>query len=131
MKEQLISAIKDWQQEATMSVKVKFVQRGTNLPLTGNEYKVRLYDRDIFSDDDFLGFDNINQHGEAHIHFQPAIMRNHGFGFEQLPDLYILLFKGDVVHFQSKVWDDVDFSKIGDFNLQEGCVVDFGTFLID
>ena len=58
MKEQLLSAVKDWQQEATMSAKVKFIQRGTNLPLTGPQYTVRLYDKDLFSDDDYLGHEN-------------------------------------------------------------------------
>lgn len=131
MKEQLISAIKDWKQEMTMAAKIKFVQRGTNLPLTGQQYTVRLYDKDLFSDDDYLGHEQLNADGEALISFHPADIRNHGLGIEQLPDLYILLFKGNVVHFQTKVWDNINFSKLADFNIYEGCVVDFGTFLVD
>ena len=131
MKEQLISAIKDWKQEAAMGAKIKFVQRGTNLPLTGSEYIARLYDKDLFSDDDYLGHQTLDSNGEALISFRPADIRNHGFGFEELPDLYVLLFKGDVVHFQTKVWDNVDFGKLADFNVHEGCVVDLGTFLVD
>ncbi len=132
MKEQLLSAVKDWQQEATMSAKVKFIQRGTNLPLTGPQYTVRLYDKDLFSDDDYLGHEKLNEQGEATISFRPADIRNHGFGLEEMPDLYVLLFIGDVVHFKTNVFNDVDFGKqANEFNIHEGCVVDLGTFLVD
>lgn len=131
MKEQLISAFRTWQPEMALTVKVKFVKRGTDTALTGSSYTVRLYDKDIFSDDDYLGHAQLNDRGEAQIHFHPADVRNNGFGFEELPDLYVLLFNGDVVHFQSKVWDNVDFDKLGMLNMQEGSVVDFGTFIVD
>src|SRR4051812_23358925 len=129
MKEQLISAFRTWQPEMALTVKVKFIQKGTDAPLTGDEYTVRLYDKDIFSDDDYLGHAKLNERGEAQVHFHPADVRNNGIGFEELPDLYVLLFKGDVVHFQSKVWDNVDFDKLGMLDMQEGSTVEFGTFM--
>ncbi len=131
MTAKLLNAFRTWVPEMEMTVKVKFLQKGTNAPLTGDEYIVRLYDRDIFSDDDYLGHATLNEQGEAHIHFFPADVRNHGVGLEQLPDLYILLFKGDVVHFQTKVWDNVDFEKLGLMDIKEGEVVNFGTFLVN
>ena len=121
MKTKLLQTFNNWNPEIELTVKVKFIQRGTNHPLTGSEYTARLYDRDIFSDDDYIGHADLNEHGEAHIHFFPTTF----------PDLYILLFKGDVVHFQTKVWDNVDFDKIGHLDMKEGEVVDFGTFLVD
>jgi hypothetical protein len=42
-----------------------------------------------------------------------------------------LLFKGDVVHFQSKVMDEVDFNGIGPLKPELGAVLNFGTFLVD
>ena len=48
-----------------------------------------------------------------------------------LPDLYILLFKGDVVHFESKVWHNIDFEKLGLLDFKEGEVLNFGTFIVD
>jgi len=128
---EFLNILNNWTPEIELTVKVKFIQRGSDLPLKGNEYTVRLYDKDLFSDDDYLGHAKLDEHGEAHIHFFPTDIANHDLGFEKLPDLYVLLFKGDVVHFQSKVWDNVDFEKIGKLDINEGEVVDFGTFLVD
>ena len=66
-----------------------------------------------------------------HIFIFSTDIRNHDLGFEELPDLYILLFKGDVVHFQTKVWQNVDFEKLGKWNAKEGEMLDFGTFLVE
>jgi len=130
MKERLLNAFRNWIPEIELAVKVKFVQKGTNEPLTGSQYTVRLYDKDLFTDDDYLGHAQLNEKGEAHIHFFPSDLRG-DLGLEELPDLYILLFKGDVVHFQSKVWDNVDFDKLGLLDVKEGEVLNFGTFLVD
>lgn len=131
MDKKLSEILSNWNPEIQLTVKARFVKKGTDTPLTGQQYMVRLYDKDIFSDDDYLGQARLNEQGEAHIHFYPSDIRKADLGLEQYPDLYILLFKGDVVHFQSKVWDNVDFSKEGTLNLREGEVVDFGTFLVD
>jgi len=132
MKEQLISAFRDWQPEMEMTVRVRFVKRGADAPLTGDQYTVRLYDKDLFTDDDYLGHAKLNERGEAHISFFPADVRNNGgLSFEELPDLYIMLFDGNTVHFQSKVWDNVDFDKLGLLDMKEGEVIDFGTYLVD
>jgi hypothetical protein len=128
---EFLNILNNWTPEVELTVKVKFIQRGTNAPLTGSEYTARLYDKDVFTDDDYLGHSGLNENGEAHIHFFPTDITDHDLGFEKLPDLYILLFKDDVVHFQTKVWDNVDFDKIGKLDKREGEVVDFGTFLVD
>nr|AIA15863.1 Unknown Function [uncultured bacterium]AIA16218.1 Unknown Function [uncultured bacterium] len=131
MREKLLNILRNWNPEIEFTVKIKFVQKGTQLPITGEEYIARLYDRDLFTDDDYLGHSGLNDKGEAHIHFFPSDIFNSDLGFEDLPDLYVLLFKGDVVHFQTKVWDNVDFDKLGLLDMREGEVVNFGTFLID
>ena len=131
MKEQLLNAFRSWQPEAVLTVKARFVKKGTDKPLTGERYVARLYDREIFGDDDYLGYSGLNERGEAHIHFYPADVRSKGLGVEELPDLYILLFKGDTVHFQTKVWDNVQFEKLALLDLKEGEVINFGTFLVD
>lgn len=131
MKERILSALNNWNPELQLTVIARFIQKGADKPLHGSEYIVRLYDRDIFGDDDYLGSAKLNENGEAHIHFFPSDITKHDAGFESLPDLYLLLFKDDVVHFQSKVWDDVDFEKLGDIDLKEGDVLHFGTFLVD
>ncbi|MES2621343.1 MAG: hypothetical protein V4615_10875 [Bacteroidota bacterium] len=131
MKEKLLEAFRNWNPEITVTVKIKFVKKGTNTALTGQQYIVRLYDKDIFTDDDYLGHSGLNDNGEAHIHFFPSDIFNSDLGFETLPDLYVLLFDGDIVHYQSKVWDNVDFEKLALLDIKEGEVINFGTFLID
>lgn len=128
---EFLNVLNNWQPEVELTVKAKFIQRGTNAPVTGDEYVARLYDRDLITDDEYLGHATLDANGEAHIHFFPTDITDHDLGFETLPDLYILLFKGDVVHFQTKVWDNVDFSKLATLSKNEGEVLDFGTFLVD
>lgn len=128
---EFLDILNNWTPEIELTVKVKFIKRGSYTPLVGDQYIVRLYDRDLFSDDDCLGRTKLDENGEAHIHFFPTDIANHDLGFEKLPDLYVLLFDGDTVHFQSKVWENVDFEKIAKLDFNEGEVVDFGTFLID
>ena len=131
MKEKLLNVFRNWIPKIEMTVKVKFIKKGTDKPLTGKQYTVRLYDKDLFTDDDYLGHAQLNDQGEAHIHFFPTDLRGHDFGMEDLPDLYVLLFKGNTVHFQSNFWDNVDFDKLALLDLKEGEVLSFGTFLVD
>ena len=131
MKERLLNAFRNWVPEIELAVKAKFVRKGKDEPLTGPQYTVRLYDKELFTDDDYLGHATLNDRGEAIIHFFPADVRAAGWGGENLPDLYILLFKGNTVHFQSKVWPNVDFDKLGLLDFKEGEILNFGTFLVD
>ncbi len=131
MKRAVIDVLNGWSPELELTVKAKFIKRGTDAPLHGGQYTVRLYDRDIFTDDDYLGSSRLNEKGEATINFFPTDIKNFDLGFEELPDLYLLLFKGDVVHFQTQVWDNVDFEKLALMDLREGKVLHFGTFLVD
>jgi hypothetical protein len=131
MREKLLEVFRNWNPEITVTVKIKFVKRGTDTALTGSQYTVRLYDKDLFTDDDYLGHSGLNDKGEAHIHFFPSDIFNSDLGFETLPDLYVLLFQGNVVHYQTKVWDNIDFDKLGLLDMREGEVINFGTFLVD
>lgn len=131
MRVPFFDALKTWDPEIQLTVKVRFIQRGSNEPLHGSQYIVRLYDKDIFSEDDYIGSAKLNENGEAHIHFYSSDLVAQDILPEDYPDLYVLLFKGDTVHFQSKVWDDVDFDKDATLSLQEGEVLDFGTYLVD
>jgi hypothetical protein len=131
MKERLLNAFRTWVPETELAVKAKFVRKGKDEPLTGQQYTVRLYGKELFTDDDYLGHANLNEKGEATIRFFPADVRATGWNGEYLPDLYIMLFKGNTVHFQSKVWDNVDFDKLGLLDFKEGDVLNFGTFLVN
>lgn len=130
MKQLIIETLGDWNPEMKLTVMARFIKKGTDEPITGPQYSVRLYDRDIF-DDDYLGASDLNENGEASISFFPEDFRTFDSGTESLPDLYLLLFNDTTVHFQSKVWDDVDFVNNGKFDPANGEVIDFGTFLVD
>lgn len=128
---EFLNILNNWQPEVQLSVKVRFIKRGTNAPLQSNKFTVRLYEKDIFSDDDYLGHAPLNENGEAVISFFPSDISNFSNGFDQLPDLYLLLFDGNVVHFQTKVWDNVSFEKVATLDINKGELLDFGTFLVD
>jgi hypothetical protein len=130
MKEAVLQTLNEWNPEIQMTVKVRFIKRGNDKALTAGDYTVRLYDRDVF-DDDYLGKSRLDENGEAHIHFYPSDFQSADSPLEELPDLYVLLFDGDTVHFQSKVWENVDFEHEAVLNFKEGEVLDFGTFLVD
>lgn len=131
MAEEILEIFSRWDPEAEMTVKVKFLFNGTNAPVTGEEYVARLYDRELFTDDNYLGHSALNEAGEAHIQFFPSKMKHLGFIQERAPDLYVLLFRGDLVHYQSKIWDNVDLKKSAEFSEKDGQVLDFGTFMVD
>lgn len=131
MQGEFLNVLNNWSPEIMITAKVRFLHRGSNHPVKGSQYTARLYDKDLFSDDDYLGHAQLNEEGEAHIHFYPTDITNHDLGFERIPDLYILLFNGNTVHFQTKVWENVDINEIGKLDHKEGQVIDFGTFLID
>ena len=130
MKQLIIETLGNWDPEMKLTVTARFIRKGSDEPVTGPQYKVKLYDRDTF-DDDFLGTSDLNENGEASISFYPEDFRTFDSGIETLPDLYLLLFDDTTVHFQTKVWDDVDFVHNGKFDPQNGEVIDFGTFLVD
>lgn len=131
MKEKILEAFRNWNPEMSATVKIKFITRGDNNPLTGKQYMARLYDKDVFTDDDYLGHSGLNDKGEAHIHFFPSDVFNSDLGFETLPDLYVLLFDGDIVHHQTNVWENVDLEKLSLLDMKEGEVINFGTFIVD
>jgi len=131
MKERLLSAFRNWDPETELGVKMKFVRKGTDEPITGAQYTARLYDKELFQDDEYLGHAQLNERGEAQIHFSPTEIKDYHFGFAELPDLYILLFEDDTVHYQSKVWPNVDFERLGLLEITGESVLNLGTFYVD
>lgn len=115
--------------EMNIEVKVRLISKGNNEPLTGKEYSVRLYDKDIFNDD-FLGESIPDEEGVAKFlftqrdFFKPANLDNK-------PDFYFVVFKNKNQIFKSKVMSNLDLSNLGEFIMKEGEVIDLGTFLID
>ncbi len=112
-----------------IEVRVLLVAKGSDEPVTGSEYTVRLYDKDIFNDD-FLGESSLNEDGVAKF----IITEKHFAGFANLdekPDFYFVVYKNGYEIFKSKVMKNLDLRDIEEFRMKEGEVIDLGTFLIN
>ena len=116
---------------ADMNVEVhaRFISKGNDAPFTGDAYKFRLFDKDVF-DDDYIGESSLDSNGVGKIKFKSA-----DFGdianLETTPDLYFVLVKNGVQVFESKLMEDVDVAALEQFKMGEGEVLDLGTFLVE
>jgi hypothetical protein len=116
-------------EEMNIEVRVLLIAKGTDEPVTGNEYTVRLYDKDIFGDD-FLGQSSPDENGCAKF----FITEKHFAGFANLdekPDFYFVVYRNENEIFKSSVMKNLDLRDIEEFRMKEGEVIDLGTFLID
>ena len=116
-------------EEMNIEVRVLLIAKGTDAPVAGKEYTVRLFDKDLFNDD-FLGESTLNKNGIAKFLFT----EKHFAGFEKLdepPDFYFVVYRNGKEIFKSRVMQNLDLRNIEEFKMKEGEVVDLGTFLID
>lgn len=111
-----------------IEVKATFISRGENIPVTGENYRLRLFDKDVFGDD-YLGESALNETGEGRIVFGHKAFGN-AFNLEQLPDFYFVLYNKKVPVFESKVMQDLDLAALENYQPGEGEVIDLGTFLV-
>ena len=112
-----------------IEVKVRLISKGNDEPVTGNEFSVRLYDKDIFNDD-FLGESSPDEEGVARFIFSQDDFAKPA-NLDDKPDFYFLVLKGKKEIFKSKVMSNLDLSELEEFIMKEGEVIDLGTFLID
>ena len=115
--------------EMNVEVNVRLIRKGDDEPLSGREFKVRLYDKDIFNDD-FLGESNPDEEGLASFVFTPQDFLK-PVQLDKKPDFYFVVYKNDREIFKSKVMSNLDLSDVQEFIMKEGHVIDLGTFLID
>ncbi|MGN6297257.1 MAG: hypothetical protein ACTHM7_10790 [Ginsengibacter sp.] len=115
--------------EMNIEVHVRLIRKGDDEPLSGREFKVRLYDKDIFNDD-FLGESNPDEEGLASFVFTPEDFLK-PVQLDKKPDFYFVVYKNDLEIFKSKVMSNLDLSDVQEFIMKEGHVIDLGTFLIN
>lgn len=116
--------------EMSIEVTARLIAKGTDAPVTGNEFVVKLYDKDFF-DDDFLGEATPDENGRVSIIFNPETFDKKDPIREKSLDFYFVVFKRGMVIFRSKVMEHVDVDAIETFKMGEGEVVDLGSFLVD
>ncbi|HSZ24467.1 MAG TPA: hypothetical protein VK766_02050 [Cytophagaceae bacterium] len=109
--------------------KIKLIEKGTGIPMTGESISVKLYDKDLLSDD-FLGEASPDKEGSVEIKFDLDKIKSADSPLEEFPDLYFKVYKNNHQYFESYVTDNIDTAKEGDFNFSEGKIIDLGTYLI-
>ncbi len=115
--------------EMNLEVKVRLIKKGDDAPVSGKEFSVRLYDKDVFTDD-FLGECVPDEEGVAKFLFSQGDF-SHPLNVDEKPDFYFVVYKNKVEIFRSKVMSNLDISNIEQFVMKEGETIDLGTFLID
>jgi hypothetical protein len=109
--------------------KLKLTEKGTGSALSGADIIVKLYDKDLL-EDDFLGEASPDAEGKVSINFDLDKIKSADSPLETKPDLYFSVFKSNKLYYKSEVLDDIDTLNEGDFNFQEGKVIDLGAYLI-
>ncbi len=112
-----------------IEVKIRFIAKGSDAPLTGNDYKVRLFDKDLIGED-HLGESGLDANGVATISFSHSAFGEWN-NLEEYPDFYFVLDKAGNQIFKSEIMDDFDIETVEQFRMGEGEVVDLGTFLVE
>ncbi len=119
----------DFSLNPRLEVTVRIIAKGSDAPLTGEAYKVRLFDKDTF-DDDYIGESGLDANGVAHIAFTHDAFSDLG-SFETRPDFYFVVVKNNVQIFQSQVMEEIDLDTVEQFKMGKGEVIDLGTFLVE
>ena len=114
--------------EMSIAVKATFIAKGSDTPVTGEDYILRLYDTDVFGDD-YIGQSSLDETGQGNI----LCTKTYGNPLTQdiLPDFYFVLYKNKVPVFQSKVMEDLNPEVLENYRPGEGEVINLGTFLVD
>ena len=116
-------------EEMNIEVKVRLIGKSDDEPLSGNDFTVRLYDKDIFNDD-YLGESVPDEEGVARFIFSKGDF-SRPMNSEGKPDFYFVVYHKVEQIFKSVVMPNLDLSDVEEFIMKEGEVIDLGTFLID
>ena len=122
-------AIPPLDNEMNLLIKVRLIAKGSDTVVHGDDFSVRLYDKDFFNDD-YLGQSNLNEEGIAEFTISQKDFSS-PLNIDSRPDFYFVVYKKGVEIFRSKVMSNLDLSNIQEFVMTEGEVIDLGTFLIN
>ncbi len=118
--------------ELLIHVHARFLHRHSALPLNANggNYKVKLYDKDMISDD-LVGEERPDEDGNVKFTIDQKSYRTKDSAFEKRPDFYMVIMDDKNEIFRTPAASNIDYEKTGTFNSTEGETIDLGTFLID
>ncbi len=110
-------------------VRLRLIDKHGEEPLSGENYRVQLYDNDML-EDDFLGEGIPDASGCVDIRFHSGQFSQWGLG-EELPDLYFkVLHKGEEI-FRSPTAFNANPLIQGDFDVEEGLFINMGSWVVD
>ncbi|MEO6843561.1 MAG: hypothetical protein ABI184_00230 [Ginsengibacter sp.] len=115
--------------EMNIEVRVRLIGKGNDKPISGDEFAVRLYGKDVFNDD-FLGESFPDKQGTANFLFSKKDFSGLA-NLDDKPDFYFVVYRNKKEIFRSKVMSNLYLSDLETFIMKEGEVIDLGTFLID
>lgn len=109
-------------------IRLRIINKSDEKPLDGDQFKVRLYDKDVFNDD-YLG-ESLTRDGRV---FFMISRKNFSapLNLEQKPDFYFVVYRDGKEIYKSKVMANIDLRDMQEFVMKEGAVIDLGTYLID
>lgn len=116
--------------EPDLIVTARFIKKGDDKSLTGEDYTVRLYDRDI-TDDDYLGQSRLDDEGRIRIEFSHDAFVNDAVFKEAKPDFFFVIMRKNQPVYTSKVMEEINIEDLEQFKMGQGELVDLGTFLVD
>ncbi len=116
--------------EPDLIVTARFIEKGADKALSGDDYTVRLYDRDI-ADDDFLGESRLDAEGHVRIAFAHDSFVNDSAFKETRPDFYFIIMQNGKPVYTTKVLEELSLEDLEQFKMGEGEMVDLGSFLVD
>lgn len=112
-------------------VTAKFVHKATGKPVTGEAYRVEVYDKDVVSDD-CLGKGTLNADGVFELLTDLDKAVSSDSPGETRPDLMFLLFNEHGVIYQSEVFRNIEFLERDDVSGgRSGLTHDFGPFQVE
>ncbi len=116
--------------ELLINVHAQFLHKHTGEAIHGKSYSVRLYDKDLITDD-FLGETHPDVNGKIHLVVNPDDYKKNDSPIESKPDFYLVIIKEGKEIFKTPVAKNINFDQEGNFNTTEGEWIDLGTFLIE
>lgn len=115
--------------EPIVNIHLHLLKRVNNEPLTGNQYRVKLYDKD-FIKDDFLGESDLDKNGHAIVSITSEDFKSIDSFMESYPDIYFVVLENDEIIYKSNVYRNVHAEEADHFPASQGLNFNLGTFVL-
>jgi hypothetical protein len=111
-------------------LKLALVRKPSLKDTSWDQFTVQFFDKDVLVDD-FLAEKTPDAEGKVKVSFGTALIDSKDSPGEELPDLYFKVIVDGKEVYKSGWLKDVEAkSEVAEFDLLDGLVVDFGTFLV-